>query len=599
MASILVVDDHTAGRQFLATLLGYTGHRVFEAENGGQALEIAHAEHPDLIITDMLMPVMGGYELARQLREERDFNSIAVIFYTASYRESEINSLAKAAGVQYVLSKPAEPQAILDLVNTALGQIPTSGSQSQIITKQLLNPLQVVSEKLTAKMGELEGVNLRLSELIALGMEIGAERNPQRLLEKFCESARKVLSAEYAAVRILAKDGESTRYFITSGMDPETVARLGSPPTGEGVPSALLNEHQAIRLRDLTTDPRSVGFPPGHPIMRSFLGVPITTSVQKYGNFYLTEKIGEEEFSEEDERLAVTLALQVAVAYENARLYDDIQSHAAMLQIEISRREQAEDSLMTSEELFRTSFQYSAVGMCITTLDGRLKTVNQALADMLVFTNDELEGKHFNDITHPEDLEIGKDAVGRMISGAVPNVSFEKRYLRKTGEAVWTYVSSSLLRDSSGKPLHFITQILDSTERKRAQEKIERQNQRLKILREIDVAILAADSVENIVNAALSHIRELIECRRVSMVLIGWETNEAVVFDVRADIETTVQKGTRVPLALFQNMLQTLSTNQPLLMNDLNALADPPPPNSRAHPRRLAIAGPPAALLPG
>jgi PAS domain S-box-containing protein len=118
-------------------------------------------------------------------------------------------------------------------------------------------------------------------------------------------------------------------------------------------------------------------------------------------------------------------------------------------------------------------------------------------------------------------------------------------------------------------------------ERKRAERKIERQNQRLKVLREIDTTILAADSVENIVEAALSHIRKLIDCRRAGMVLIDWETNEAEIFNVRTAGETSVTKGSRVPLMLFQAMPQAMSkplaNNQPVLIHDLTELPDLPP----------------------
>ena len=115
------------------------------------------------------------------------------------------------------------------------------------------------------------------------------------------------------------------------------------------------------------------------------------------------------------------------------------------------------------------------------------------------------------------------------------------------------------------------------TARKQAEEKIEWQNQRLKALREIDTAILAADSVERIVGAALDHIRELIDCQRAVLSLIDWEANETVVFNVRTVNETSIPQGTRVPLALFQDIAQTLSKNEPGLINDLRALANPPP----------------------
>ena len=117
----------------------------------------------------------------------------------------------------------------------------------------------------------------------------------------------------------------------------------------------------------------------------------------------------------------------------------------------------------------------------------------------------------------------------------------------------------------------------EMNERKQVEKKIERQNQRLKVLREIDLAILAADSVENIVSAALGHIRELIDCRRASLLLYDWETNEGLLFDVRTIDETSIPQGLRVPQAPFQDVIQTLSKNRTVLINDLRTLAEPPP----------------------
>jgi signal transduction histidine kinase len=117
----------------------------------------------------------------------------------------------------------------------------------------------------------------------------------------------------------------------------------------------------------------------------------------------------------------------------------------------------------------------------------------------------------------------------------------------------------------------------EMAERRQAEKKIEHQNQRLKVLREIDLAILAADSAENIVSAALGHIRELIDCHRASVLLYEWETNDGLLFDVRTVHETSIPQGIRVPQAPFQDVLQTLSKNQPVLIGDLSVLTDPPP----------------------
>lgn len=121
MATILVVDDRPINRQFLVTLLGYAGHRLLEAADGTQALDIARNERPDLVITDILMPRMDGYDLAQHLQADPALASTPLIFYTATYRLNEAHTLARLAGVTQVLSKPSKPGVILDTVAAVLG----------------------------------------------------------------------------------------------------------------------------------------------------------------------------------------------------------------------------------------------------------------------------------------------------------------------------------------------------------------------------------------------------------------------------------------------------------------------------------------------
>jgi PAS domain S-box-containing protein len=475
LATILIVDDRAPNRQFLVTLLGYSGYRLLEAEDGAQALALVRAEHPDLIITDILMPIMDGYILARQLREEPAFENTPIIFYTATYQSREARALAKAAGVQYVLSKPAEPQVILDLVNRALGRAPMPVPHAEIITKQLLDPLQVVSTKLTDKMTELGSLNRRLSLLIALGVEIGAERDPRRLLEKFCQSARKILNAEFAAVGILAKDGRSLQHFITSGMDPESVARLGPPPTGKGILRILLNEHQPVLLRDLTSDPRSVGFPPGHPLMRSFLGVAIETSMQTYGNLYLTNKIGAEEFSEEDEQLVHALASQVAVAYENAYLYHDIQSHAVKLQLEITERLKAQEALVASEKRSRALIENNNDVIAVFDAQRTILYTSASLTRIFGYTPQEVIGSGLGEYVHPDYHATFESRWDQLLEA--PLQVFKMDYLGRHRDGSWRWVEATaqnLLTDPSVQGI--VINFRDATDRKQAEAALAQTN---------------------------------------------------------------------------------------------------------------------------
>lgn len=163
----------------------------------------------------------------------------------------------------------------------------------------------------------------QLAALVEGGMVLAVERSLDSVLQRIVEVACKLLQARYGALGVLDGKGGLER-FITSGMDEEVRARIGSLPVGKGILGVVVREARPIRLRDLTQDPRAHGFPPNHPPMRSFLGVPIICKGKVFGNLYLTEKQEAEEFSREDERLAMTLASQAGIAIENASLYEEL-----------------------------------------------------------------------------------------------------------------------------------------------------------------------------------------------------------------------------------------------------------------------------------
>src|SRR6266545_2929158 len=162
----------------------------------------------------------------------------------------------------------------------------------------------------------------RLRALFDATVALTSELSLDSLLQKLVETASMLTGARYAALGVIDEAGASLERFVTTGVGPETHAAIGDLPRGRGILGVLIREARPLRLRDLRDDPRSVGFPPNHPEMRSFLGVPILLRGVAYGNFYLTEKEGGEDFSEEDEELVTLLASQAAVAVENARLYE-------------------------------------------------------------------------------------------------------------------------------------------------------------------------------------------------------------------------------------------------------------------------------------
>jgi signal transduction histidine kinase len=161
-----------------------------------------------------------------------------------------------------------------------------------------------------------------LRNLLEASRALAAELSLESLLERIVEVAAELTGSQYAALGVIDRSGTQLERFVTHGIDAATSASIGDPPRGRGVLGVLIREAKPLRLRDLSEDPRSVGFPPGHPPMRSFLGVPILLRGVAYGNLYLTEKADGSDYTDEDEELVTHLASQAAVAIENARLFE-------------------------------------------------------------------------------------------------------------------------------------------------------------------------------------------------------------------------------------------------------------------------------------
>jgi PAS domain S-box-containing protein len=343
---ILIVDDRPTNREFLVTLLGYHGHHLLQAADGAEALALARAERPDLVIADILMPTMDGYEFVRQLRADPTVADTRVIFYTAHYREQEARVLARACAVTAVVTKPAEPEVILEAVESALGHAPppaptpASGEFDR-------DHLRLLTDKLSENVDELRRANERLSALIDLGLQLGSELDLRRLLQSFTHTARDLIGARSAVVGILDGSGAGLRFVFTSGMDAETAARLGSPDPRAEALRGVLSDGRCLRLLNPGGDPVAIGLAPSYPSVRAWLAAPVASPTRVYGWYAMIDKMGVEEFSAEDERLAGILAAQVGRIYQNGSLYADVLRHASELEREVGERRRAEQRQAT------------------------------------------------------------------------------------------------------------------------------------------------------------------------------------------------------------------------------------------------------------
>nr|WP_239166923.1 GAF domain-containing sensor histidine kinase [Actinoplanes italicus] len=172
------------------------------------------------------------------------------------------------------------------------------------------------------RVGDIVTSRERLRALLDAVVGIGTDLDLNSTLQRIVEAACALADARYGALGVLAPDRNSLSDFVTHGIDPAVHARIGDLPTGRGVLGLLITEPTPVRLPDITRHPNSYGFPPNHPPMHSFLGVPVRTRDQIFGNLYLAEKRTAAQFTDDDEEIVVALAAAAGVAIDNARLYE-------------------------------------------------------------------------------------------------------------------------------------------------------------------------------------------------------------------------------------------------------------------------------------
>lgn len=182
--------------------------------------------------------------------------------------------------------------------------------------------LDTLLRELVNRAQDIIGVERKLHHLLDAVLSVASELSLPDTLRRITELAAELSGARFAALGVIGPDLKLVE-FITVGIDPHDRALIGDLPSGKGILGLLISHPETLRLPDLRLHPASFGFPPNHPPMGTFLGVPLRVRNAVFGNLYLTEKDGGGEFTDQDEDLVVALAAAAGIAIENARLYDE------------------------------------------------------------------------------------------------------------------------------------------------------------------------------------------------------------------------------------------------------------------------------------
>ncbi len=324
MATILVVDDNPANRKLVVTLLSHEGHRMIEAYDGADGLAAARAQLPDLVISDILMPSMDGFEFVRRLRADPGLHAVAVIFYTAHYHEAEARNLAAACRVSRVILKAGRASGIVTAVAEVLAGQPEV--RSPVNNSEFdRDHLQLITNKLAQKAEALQAANARFAALTELNVQLASEREPGMLLEKVCRGARSLLGAKYSVLAVAGKDGSVI--YATSGLESATDA-LAPPQLHAGLLGSVFAYARPWRAADPAGAPIEAGLPASYPPAAAFLAVPVMSLTRTFGWLCLAGKLGAMEFTAEDELILSVLGAQSGRIYENSQLFLEVQRHA-------------------------------------------------------------------------------------------------------------------------------------------------------------------------------------------------------------------------------------------------------------------------------
>ncbi|MCP5146101.1 MAG: EAL domain-containing protein [Gammaproteobacteria bacterium] len=521
MARILIVDDLDINRRFLVTLLGYRGHELIEAANGREGLEKLRTHRPALVVCDILMPEMDGFDFALSVRADAHLRSTPIVFYTANFNANEAGELARRCGVSDVICKPSPPEEILRVVDRLLAQPPVdvtaldSGSFDE-------DHLSLLTSKLSSTKDELTAANRRLAALVELSLQLGSAHDSDALAVSICNGARNLAHAEFALL-VTRKDPFERKYSVCStGNRREILARIGDElqrSLSQPVPPApVMARGTNVRTLLPNLDSQTV------QSISNFAACPVSALQVQWGWLILFNRIGAPEFDADDLSMLSIIAAHTGRIYENASLYRTIERKVAALAREIEHRKEIEAGLRESEMRFRELSENVAEVFWLTDLAKRqMLFISGAYEKVFGRSREELyqQPDTWFSAVHPEDSERVRDVV--LSQSYLQEYAVQYRIVRPDGSIRWILDKGFPVYDDNGIPVRIAGIAEDITDQHEAMRLVLESEARYRSLVE-----QSADGIMLIGDDGRIQIANSQACE-----LLGYRENELLRISIR------------------------------------------------------------------
>ena len=495
---VMLLEDNEIDRKvyqrYLKTDLEYE-YAFIEAELGERALEIYPSERVDVVVLDYMLPDMNGLEWLIRWQQQNADPRPPVVVLTGQGNENIAVEFIKQGAADYIVKSQLTP----DKFKLAIAR--------SLALKQLEQEKAELVERLISRNEELA----RRSRLWQT--EVAKKENLQQILNQ-------------VPLVVYAKDidpqtKQSGKFWLVN----QEYQRIFN-----------LSEQEVIGKSDRDLFPADIvaAFTANDRIVVE-TRMPLTTEERVYHS---------------DGQLHEYLSLKFPLFNKESQVVSIVG-----IAKNITEDKQFKAQLKISEIRFRSTFEQAAVGIAHVATDGRWLRVNQKLCQIVGYSKLELLQKTFQDITHPEDLQLDLEYVRQMLSGGIESYSIEKRYVCKNSKVIWINLTVSLVRNSEGEPDYFISVIEDISDRRELKASLEKSLRRLSNLRQLDRAILEFQEPQQIVKIAIDNIKNFLDCQRISIVTFDPDAETATVLATKGLAVEFAGNGFQMSLDIWQDLI--------------------------------------------